>query len=99
MKCKICGGQVWSGALLHTHCLEKIDPKWHPAEERPPMHIEIVRVDDEDTPFEVSEELLCEYGDKQHDVAQFCVDDAFGDAWIKKDGTVIKVTRWMQIPD
>ena len=24
MKCKICGGTVWSGIVLHTHCLEQL---------------------------------------------------------------------------
>lgn len=48
---------------------------------------------------EVSGEFLCEYGEKEHCVAKFYPGDKIcGDSWVKKDGTVIKPTRWMAIP-
>ena len=98
MKCKICGGQVWSGALLHTHCLEQLQPVWHSHEEKPPTHIETILIDDVEEPFSISDPVLCEYNDGALDVARYYSDDVMADAWVKHDGTVIKPTRWMVIP-
>ena len=100
MKCKICGGTVWSGVVLHPHCFEQLQPVWHPGCEKPPTHIEIIRIDDENEPVEISGEFLCEYGEEaEHCVAKFYAgDEHCGDSWVKKDGTVIKPTRWMVIP-
>lgn len=97
MKCKICGGTVWSGVVLHPQCFEQLQPVWHSPEEKPETHIETELIDGVEEPFSVSEPVLCEYN-VAYDVARYYSDDALEDAWVKHDGTVIKPTRWMVIP-
>ena len=98
MKCKICGGTVWSGVVLHSRCFEQLRPVWHPESDTPPTLVKVYETDEGKEPFNVSDELLCELADGSHVLASYhAADDEI--AWITADGCVVKVSRWMEIPE
>jgi len=97
-KCKCCGGTVWSGVLLHTHCFEQLRPVWHPEVENPESHVEFLETDDGAVAYHVSDEVLVKDSDGWRGIARLHYDDD-DRAWLTHDGTPVDVVAWMPIPD
>jgi len=99
MKCKICGGTVWSGVLLHSECYERMLQIWRPETETPPTTVEIWETDEGQTPFNISEDLLVKTADGQRVIARLHYTEEDGRAWLTHDGTMVDAVGWMPIPD
>ena len=92
MKCKICGGTVWSGVVLHRECFDKI--KWHATDERPHLYMKLYNIDEQLVPCMVSDELLCQLDSGNYKICRFDGDTI---QWFCDDGTMPRVVRWRYI--
>ena len=97
-KCKICGGNVWCGVVLHTECFERLRPIWHPETDTPMTHVEYIETDEGQEPYNVSEDLICKTARGGHVLAKLHFTNNER-AWIMHDGCLVDVVKWMYIPE